>query len=148
MRKQLLMSLTILSLFVTFGVVSTYAQSNMRLTANIPFEFSVGNKVLPAGEYTVTYIFEDVAQIRSEDCSESQSFFTIPAQAGARRNESSLVFHRYGDQYFLSTIWAAGYDTGRELRKPDAERELIRARSAVAKGASESQIVSIVARLQ
>jgi hypothetical protein len=38
----------------------------------------------------------------------------------------SLVFHRYGDEYFLSEIWPAGSSTGRGLPKSRAERELKR----------------------
>jgi hypothetical protein len=72
-------------------------------------------------------------------------FSTIGTIASTRRNESTLVFHRYGDEYFLSTIWTAGNDTGHELFKSRAERELIRASSKLAKSASELQTVTLVA---
>jgi hypothetical protein len=147
MKKQALMVLTTLSLFVALAAVSAYAHSDMRLKANIPFEFSVGNKVLPAGDYTVTYIFQDVALIQSKDGSESQSFFTIPT-VGATGHDSSLVFHRYGDQYFLAMIWRQGTNIGHELFESRAERELSRARRALAsaKSGSGRETVSINAQ--
>ena len=145
MRKQLLMSLTTLSLLVTLSAASVCAQSGVRLNVNIPFEFSVRDQTFPAGEYTVRYIAQGVLAIQSADRHASQ-IFTVSTRPGTRRDESSIVFNQYGNRYFLSSIWTAGNDYGYELRKFDAERQLIRARSAVAEGASESQIVCIVAR--
>jgi hypothetical protein len=75
MKKQLLMGLTTLSLFVTLAAVSASAQSDMSLKVNIPFEFSVGNEVLPAGEYTVRNMVQATLVIRSVDRSASQIFF-------------------------------------------------------------------------
>jgi hypothetical protein len=37
---------------------------------------------------------------------------------------SKLVFHRYGDRYFLAQIWVAGYNSGRELPKSRQEVEV------------------------
>jgi hypothetical protein len=35
--------------------------------------------------------------------------------------ETKLVFNNYDGQYFLSQIWTAGENSGRELRKPRLE---------------------------
>ena len=145
MKKQILIGLTTLSLFVTLAATSVQAQSDMHLKVNIPFEFFVKNRLLPAGEYTVRQIAGDALQIRSVDCRASDVFITIPAQAGTTPTQPTLIFHRYGDQYFLSTIWRGTDDTGRQLLKSHAERELIRARSALAKSASERQTVLVPA---
>jgi hypothetical protein len=144
MKRQASMILTALSFLVMLTATSVYAQSDMRLKVNIPFDFSVREKILPAGEYTVRYVAQGILRIQSVDRHASQTFNTLCTQASTRRDESSLVFHRYGDQYFLSTIWTAGDDTGQVLRKPEAEEELIRARRLLAKSASERQTVSIV----
>jgi hypothetical protein len=148
MKKQALMVLTTLSLFVTLAALSVYAQSDMRLEVNIPFEFSITNHVLPAGEYTVSRLAQNgqnVLVIRSVGCSVHEVFLTLPTRARTIPNQSALVFHQYGDQYFLSKIWTSGNDTGRELGESRAELELIRATSALAKGTSQGQIVSITA---
>ena len=148
MKKQAFMVLMTLSLFVTLAALSVHAQSDTRLNVNIPFEFSITNHVLPAGEYTVSRLAQDgqyVLMIRSIDCSVNERFLTLPTQARTTPNQSALVFHQYGDQYFLSQVWTSGNDTGRELSKPRAENELIRATSALVKGAAEGQTVSITA---
>jgi hypothetical protein len=145
MKKQGLKIFSMLSLFITLAVGSVYAQSDMRLKVNIPFEFSVGVGALPAGEYTVRQWVRGVLVIQSADGSATKIFPTIGARASKIPNKSSLVFHRYGDEYFLSKIWMTGNNTGHELFKSRAERELIRARSNLSKSATERQTVSIVA---
>ena len=111
--------------------VSANAQSlNYRLTANIPFDFSVGGEKLPAGKYWINRAQQSngdtVVQIRSTDLHSNLVRFTIPVLAAAPAKNSSLVFRRYGDEYFLAEIWPMGSETGRELPKTRAERELAR----------------------
>jgi len=144
MKKQASMILT-LSLLAMMAATSGNAQSDMHFEVNVPFEFSVGEKTLPAGEYTVSCGAHDLLIIQSVDRLSSQMSITISTQAGRARDESSLVFHRYGDRYFLSTIWTAGNYIGHELRKPRAERELIWATRGLARSSPERQAVSIVA---
>jgi hypothetical protein len=53
-----------------------------------------------------------------------------------------LVFHRYGNRYFLSKVWIAGYLQGRELPKSNKEKE-----QALAVSNETRDQVTIVARL-
>jgi hypothetical protein len=111
--------------------VSANAQSlNYRLTANIPFEFSVAGQKLPAGKYWVNRAQigngDAVVQIRSTDGHQNITRLTIPVSVLNPAKDGSLVFHRYGDDYFLSEIWPAGGQTGRVLPKTRTERELER----------------------
>jgi hypothetical protein len=41
-----------------------------------------------------------------------------------KRQKTKLVFHRYGDRYFLAQVWTAGSDQGRELPKSRRETEI------------------------
>jgi hypothetical protein len=145
MKRQAIMVLTTLSLLVMLTAPSVNGQSDMHLNVNIPFEFSVGKAILPAGEYTVRYGAQGLLVIQSVDRRLSQVFMTNSTQASATRDRSSLVFHQYGDRYFLSAIWTEGDYIGHELRKPHAELELVRARRAEAKSSRERQTVSIAA---
>jgi len=148
MKRQAFMILTTLSFLVMLAATSVYAQvTDLVAVAKIPFEFSVGKKVLPAGEYSISKITGGALVIRNADFSASAIFFTITIpRAGTTRSQSSLVFHRYGNQYFLSKIWTDQVETGRELFESRAEGELIRATSALVKGdASKRKIVSIPA---
>jgi hypothetical protein len=89
--------------------------------ADVPFAFSVGGQSLPAGHYVVAAVGDDIRISNSQ----TNGLF-IPTH-GAMRTASDgtkLVFHRYGDTYFLSAVWVAGSTTGRELFRSRAEREL------------------------
>ena len=145
MKRYAIMVFTTLSLLAMLTATSVKAQSNLHLEVNIPFEFSVGNKALPAGEYTVRYVAQGMLVIQSVDRHVSQVFSILSTEAGRGRDESSLIFTRYGDQYFLSTIWTAGDNIGHTLRKPHTEKQLIRARRLFANSASEYQDVFVVA---
>ena len=125
------MSLLAVMTIIAAGV-SVNAQSlSYKLTANIPFDFSVaGSEKLPAGKYTIGRAQQSngdtVVQIRSTDGEANLVRFTIPVFAYNPVKKSSLVFRRYGNEYFLAEIWPVGALTGRELPKTQAERELAR----------------------
>ena len=111
--------------------VSAKAQSlDYRLTANIPFDFSVADQKLPAGKYWINRAQPSngdlILQIRSKDGHANVLNMTIPKVTLNQVNRGALVFHRYGDDYFLSEVWPEGSSTGRELPKSRAERELAR----------------------
>ena len=111
--------------------VSANAQSlEYRLTANIPFDFTVANKKLPAGKYWIrrgqSSNGDLLMQISSTDGQSNVYRLTIPVTRLNPNREGTLVFHRYGDDYFLFQVWPAGGNTGRALPQSRTERELAR----------------------
>jgi hypothetical protein len=80
--------------------------------------------------------------IQRTDGRESMFVPANAAEAHPPKTQSKLVFHRYGDQYFLSEIWVAGYSQGRQLRESAKEKE-----QAVAARNATRDRVTIVARL-
>lgn len=101
------------------------AQTPRTLKGNIPFAFSVGEKTLPAGDYTVQRVQwgNEIAQmIRSADGSSAAMVGTMRADWKGEGTEARLIFHRYGNQYFLAQIWY-GADSGRELSRSRREKE-------------------------
>jgi hypothetical protein len=132
MAKQITKGLTMLGLMVTLAfvtaVTSANAQSTRRQTADIPFDFVVGDKNLPAGKYDVHSMTAAGEALRIRGIANEKSVVRLsnpitriePAQKG------QLVFHRYGNQYFLSEVWTAGMSNGRQLLKSAAEKALQR----------------------
>jgi hypothetical protein len=119
MKKQLL---TLLGLGLLFATASAYAQT--MLQANVPFNFIVAGKTLPAGEYTVHSLgtIQRVLLIRGSDMSQ---MVVVNSCASAKPSDTAkLVFHRYGDRYFLSQIWTAGNSSGAELPPSTRESEI------------------------
>jgi hypothetical protein len=98
-RIQAIALLVIASLSATTGILA----QERAITANVPFNFTVGEKLLPAGEYVISSPASGVVQIQSAnhqfvaDVIASQSYHQ--AEAGTQ-----LVFNRYGSEYFLHRI--------------------------------------------
>jgi len=115
---------------ISAGAPAKAQSLQYKLTANIPFEFTVMDKKLPAGKYSIGRAQQSngdlVIQIVSEDRRENVSRLTIPVVTRDPAKEGMLVFHQYGDEYFLFEIWPAGGNTGRALPRSRAERELQR----------------------
>jgi hypothetical protein len=137
MKKQTLRKFTVLSFLLMLAAVTVSAQSERIRVINIPFSFIVGEKTLPAGEYTVEPNRKDsdnVWLVQSKEGHASALFSTNTVRASETQEEAKLVFHRYGGQYFLSQIWTQGDFTGRELLMPRLESQL-------AKNAIEHQMI-------
>lgn len=131
-------------LALAFMAASQAVRAQQPLLVNIPFEFTAGTMVLPAGEYRVQKAadYSSTLLIQRTDRSAAiltQSFATA---SSAPQTQSKLIFHRYGNRYFLSQVWIAGSERGRELPKSDKEKE----QAMAARNEAPDQ-VTIVARL-
>jgi len=117
-------------MIVAAGASAQAQTLEYKLTANIPFDFTVVDKKLPAGKYWIGRAQQNqgdtVLQVRSAAGKASAVRLTTPVNSLRPMNSGTLVFHRYGDEYFLSEVWAKGASVGRELTKTRAERELER----------------------
>jgi len=143
MRKQTLNAIAMMSLLLALATVSTHAQSTNSIVT-VPFDFKVAGKTLPAGEYIVRRSTQDSTEgllIQRTDSRASAFVLTKSVQAGAKQEASKLVFHRYGNQYFLSQVWTLGY--GRELFMSGKERSLER---GLAKNGEVRQTVAVISR--
>ena len=130
MKKQSLRIFLMFSVLAVLAAASAQAQSNNAQTANIPFEFSVGDKTFPAGEYSVARLNPQsdkaALAIKSADGRMSKIVLTMPVQAGRAQEIARLVFSRYDNQYFLAQVWTPADNTGLELPKSRSERSLAR----------------------
>ena len=105
-RITALALLSIASLATTIGALAQ--QPGMK--ANIPFDFTVGNTKLPAGEYIVTSPTDQVIWLRSADNSSSATAVSLHSNAEPG-SQSKLVFLQYGNRYFLHRILSASYSS-------------------------------------
>lgn len=113
------------------AVTSAQGQSLAnRIRANIPFDFSVADKRFPSGKYSVGRARQDsddtVLSIADVNGRPKAVRSSIPVQMWEVADKAMLVFHRYGDQYFLFQVWPAGESTGRQFYRSRAEREIQR----------------------
>ncbi|HEY6119227.1 MAG TPA: hypothetical protein VIV66_04660 [Pyrinomonadaceae bacterium] len=134
MEGKVFKRLTMLSLVSIFtlcaAVTSANAQLSNPIRAKIPFDFNVGDKKLPAGEYTFSRLSgfsgNKVMSVSNADASTHMFQSTFAAEVLIPRNKSSLVFHKYGDQYFLAQIWASGEQEGTQLPESRSEQSIQR----------------------
>jgi len=143
MKKLLAVMATgcLLTLLVAAGVHAQDPGAAIRVS--IPFDFTVEKKTLPAGEYEIRRINDEPTGllIQNIDHRRDEAMFeTEPREARRIPNHSLLIFHRYGDSYFLSEIMTAGEQTGEELRPTRAERTL---RSEMARNNVEPETVTV-----
>jgi len=92
-----------------------FAQGRAVLTADIPFAFHVGSKILPAGHYEVrSAISSNVLTIQCLECKATVVVPVMAVKADTMPQTDRLVFHMRGNAYFLSKVWTAG-DTDGQL---------------------------------
>ena len=96
------------------------------MKVNIPFSFVVGKTMLPAGEYSVKGLGFDgsAISIRKSDNAANSLTLSIACESLKTPQQSKLVFHRYGDRYFLVQIWTAGSNSGHQFPKSRREAEM------------------------
>jgi hypothetical protein len=129
----------IMKLFVVVAVVAAIAAplsaQSTALKVNVPFEFAIGSKILPAGEYRVMRADSSVPHILRIRSLEANNDVLVTAVAvghwgGTPAGTARLVFNRYGNQYFLSQVWDGHSRTGEQLPTARTEHELARTASA------------------
>lgn len=131
--------IALVTLAGVFAAGSALAQ-DLPVRANVPFSFNVGNKPMPAGNYSIAPVAGSVIAIRNWDANASVLSTTsqdgTPSQSGP-----ALVFYKYGDQYFLCKIIGSPGFIGAALPDSKAERKA-RNRETMA---SNQSLVSIPA---
>jgi flagellar motor protein MotB len=90
---------TIASLAASTGSVAQQAA----VKANIPFNFTVGEQSMPAGEYTITSPSRHIVQIQSAD---HQHVGMVIGSDSSHELAASpaLVFDKYGEYNFLHRV--------------------------------------------
>jgi hypothetical protein len=85
------------------AMVGTAIAQSYGVKAKVPFDFTVGNKVLPAGTYTIKPASSSVIMISNHD--QNVGALSVVNQDSKKSpNGGKLLFHKYGGQYFLSEI--------------------------------------------
>jgi hypothetical protein len=114
-------------LLATVAFCSLYAQT-IDARANIPFEFRVGEKLMPAGEYLIHH---DAGLLTLQGRGGSHAgavVITYPTDrpTDLQPEKSVVQFNRYGDVYYLGKISIRGSDIARAVMRTPREKELAR----------------------
>ena len=104
----------------------------LNVRAKVPFKFVLGDKLYPAGEYSVQAVAWDnrfTVSIRSVD--PKLELKPEPALASVQLHRASmpakstaLIFHRLRNTYFLNQVWVADSELAREFRRSKTETRM------------------------
>jgi hypothetical protein len=127
MRTHIVRALGAAALLLSLGTVAS-ADSD-RVRAFIPFDFVARGTTLPAGTYYVTPQFQTNELLNVSGMKKGVFIFGNRVDTGSKAEPTRLVFHRYGDRYFLHQIWL---EDGKGYQMPEStqERELQKAENA------------------
>ena len=148
MKKYVIwLSLILIALFGSTAV-STKAQSAYGIRANVPFDFTVGDKTLHGGKISARRLNgSDAGPMSISNLDSGDHVFR--AAGRVTNNDSSdqakLVFHKYGDRYFLAQVWTSGFNAW-ELAQSRSERA-IRREARLAKD-SKPELVTVFVDMQ
>ncbi len=124
MKRQYWQAVAFLTLLL--AATSAVGQTNRGdLKVNIPFPFVVGNQTLPSGHYVVTRFSDSTLRFYN---SQKQGAFvsTHSVEGKAPESAGKMIFHHYGNTYFLFEVWSPAKGTGRQVFTSRAEEELAR----------------------
>lgn len=102
-------------------------RSDLDLRFHAPFPFSAGNNTFAAGDYMVTR----QGHLKLIFCNQENHTATLvgvlPARSKDGNGHARVLFHRYGDQYFLAIVSEGSLDSTFGVYTSKAETQLANA---------------------
>lgn len=111
------------ALVIMVVAVAINAGAQIKAQADVPFSFIVGEKALPAGTYDVKDIATNAILVICDAHGSDSAMVQFHSAEKLHAQSPKLVFHKYGDRYFLYQVWY-GEQRGMELRRSKYEKEL------------------------
>ena len=144
MKKSVLSLIAVSSLLASSLVALAHPISG-RIKADIPFDFVVGKAKLSAGQYEIQRGTSN-SSLKLTCNRSSVMVLSYNGSTSGTPQHAKLVFHKYGDQYFLAQVWDEGSTTADDLMATKAEREAARTASRLAKNDVGPEIVVVAAQ--
>ena len=141
-RRTTMKRITALA-FLTAALISmASAYAHAQAPAfKVPFDFTVGNQVLPAGTYQVSYDATKTAiLIRSRDDRFRASTTTYLADPST--SDGEVVFTKYGNQYFLHEVLCSAVAMNVEIHQSRREKQARIEEAHLAR--AQTQIVAVL----
>jgi hypothetical protein len=107
---------------------AVFAMSDEKVEAKIPFQFTVHNKAMAAGDYEVydsSTAETGSMVIRLTKGGVEETFLVEPTEALEPAAKTELVFDVVGTKHFLRQIWIVGEKIGQQIAPCKAEQELL-----------------------
>lgn len=115
-----------LGLVVLPLLAAAQMRQDEKITVNVPFEFVVDGKTVPAGEWAVRSASDGAWLVSLSNREVKVGVFTTTTIYETQKPASryALVFHKYGDEHYLAGIKVGGSTIWYHLPQSKAEAEL------------------------
>ncbi len=145
-RKSLTIAASIFAAILPFTVAAANAQTSRPVAVvKVPFAFEAGSKHLQPGTYTISVFAESVLLVKgntNRDAVMTLARWNDDTKASA---STRVVFHHYGDKYFLREIWGTNQASHIESLQTSAETRMRKARTLnIASNGSIAPAVEVV----
>jgi hypothetical protein len=109
---KVLIKMGLLSLLSVMPLAAQMDNNGVEFTASFPFY--AGDVQLPAGNYKVVQLDQDldVLQIENKDTLHSVLVDFTPTESGLPHRNSAVTFEKYGDSDYLDRVWIEGEEYG------------------------------------
>jgi hypothetical protein len=100
---------------LTLGSVAHAQHAEQVIKADIPFEFSVGNQVFPAGNYSLVSTAPALLDLRDARGHILVRVLTNSVETQQVPVSPALEFYNEGSRYSLAQVWKENNSIGQEL---------------------------------
>ena len=125
MKRQFLLLIAI-AVFATVIATNASGQTGKTTRSNIKFDFQIGDRIYPAGEYWIESISrqsDNLLRIRHVgDANKTQIILANHSNAG-KKKAPKLVFLKDGERYFLTQIFLDSGQWGYSITASRRQRE-------------------------
>jgi hypothetical protein len=140
MKNILRVGLLVVGMLAAFGI-SGNAQVTRAYAVHIPFDFTIGGKVLKAGDYRIVPLAgitsERAIALQSQSTGKSTLLGQTSIDSSGTNTGGKLTFVGNNEQWLLSEVTTSGFTL--KLKSRSAERDNI----ASAKKPKETQTVEV-----
>lgn len=112
-------ALCLFSILFALAVLPALAQDHI-LNAAIPFDFTVGGKLMPAGDYLVARVTPSGAWMLKSQAKAGGVLFVAMTEDYGQREQPKLLFRRYGGENFLAQICTGSIAVALPVSKQEA----------------------------
>jgi len=151
MRRELAkgcaMLMLILALALVTAVASANGQSN-QARVTVPFDFIVGDQKLATGQYDVATMSGALDCLSFRNTSAKGAAVRLTVALDGKSRTAKLVFHRYGQNYFLAEVWTGAGTQGRRLLKSRQELAMEKELSRIASLNSPTTMIDTFEKIE
>lgn len=110
--------ITVAICLMAFSAVTVSAQNSHRFEIDVPFEFVISGRTLPAGRYLIDRMDPNqpnILMFKNKKRGIARLLIMQRIESEHPSDASCLVFIRRDDKFYLFRVWAVGERNGNEI---------------------------------